>query len=384
MTTSPVNRRRWPKSYESAPSTTNLFESHTLRNAPSNDAVLGDTSSSLGFVPGSNYGNVVSDIGNNRAHPHHATVSGPSLENLPNILSPIGYNSIYGQNINGPELPVIAVGSSFTSTQHMPDDAAENTPIYPLMHEFKHGSTDPPKKNGLRNSGLLPRNNLKARSSRAPKLAEVNGIRKTKKMQGSGGMSRLLKALNLLEQLKDVLKADDSCAMPISQLEELIGQTLIQETRASRASLTSQNYDWDIVSDEHSALTSSTCGDSTSNSNLSIYSQNDSSMTFLTSDQSPGDLDSMDMRMDMETPRAHISSSIVYQYTFLLNGERCIFSAKSQVDWVKHEESEKHYPQKRYMCIMCIDLIEDEEGNSLCAFCFAQLPAVGNNKTHYL
>jgi hypothetical protein len=158
----------------------------------------------------------------------------------------------------------------------------------------------------------------------------------------------------------------------------------VRETKASRASLTSHNSDWDIASEDHSVPNSSTCGDSTSNSNFSSCRQNDSSMTFPSSDQSTDDFDPIDMRMDTETPRARSSTLIVYHCTFFLNGKRCIFSAKSQAEWIKHEESEKHYPQKRYMCLMCIDPIDDEEGNFLCTFCFAQLAAVGNNKMHYL
>lgn len=194
-------------------------------------------------------------------------------------------------------------------------------------------------------------------------MKEVCGIKKTAKKQVNGGMSRLLKALGLLEQLKDVLQADVHCAMPISQLEELIGQTMVWEIRSSRASLTSHNCGWDIPLENQFVPTSSTGNDYVSNLSPAIYSQNDSSMAMLSSDQATNYHAPMDLSMTMETRPVQGPTSTVYHCTFLLNGERCGFSAKSQVDWIKPEESEKHYPQKRYMCIMCIDLIEDDEGN---------------------
>jgi hypothetical protein len=372
------NNDWWPNTTGAAPSTPNWLEPPALFNTQANDRLLGGPSSSLELVPEPNYDNIVSSGGNKRDHNQNASIFSPCIGDLPNIPSSVSYSSIYGQNNYTPEFSAIAAPNSFASIQDMAYDTTSTMSLSPFANVSKHPSTNP------RNSGLLPRINRKARSYRAPKLAKVSGIKKTQKKQGGGGISEQLKALNLLAQLKDVLKADGSCARPISQLEELIIQAMVRETRVSRASLTSHNSDCDIASEDHSAPSSSTCGDSTSNSNFSSYSQNDSSTSFLSSDQSTDDLDLIDAGMDMETPRAQPSTSIVYQCTFLLNEERCRFSAKSQVDWIKHEESEKHYPQKRYMCIMCIDLIDDEEGNSLCAFCFAQLHAVGNNKMHYL
>jgi hypothetical protein len=53
-------------------------------------------------------------------------------------------------------------------------------------------------------------------------------------------------------------------------------------------------------------------------------------------------------------------------------------------DWARHGESEKHFPQQRYMCILCIGSLEDEHGSPLCSFCFSQISVSGNNKNHYL
>jgi hypothetical protein len=52
-----------------------------------------------------------------------------------------------------------------------------------------------------------------------------------------GGLSQLIKAFPLIAELKDVLKAYPSCAVAISLLEESIGETMVQESRASRSSL---------------------------------------------------------------------------------------------------------------------------------------------------
>jgi hypothetical protein len=41
----------------------------------------------------------------------------------------------------------------------------------------------------------------------------------------------MLEAMNLLEQLKDVLESDSQFTNPINQLQEAVGEELLHETR---------------------------------------------------------------------------------------------------------------------------------------------------------
>ena len=310
-----------------------------------------------------------------------------AVETFRDIRSSVDYSSFLGQSIAFPYATALPLDSGDFIAQDGPSMAilpvgGGSIPI--PANEQKRSVTHTSSKSGSAGSGLLPRNNLKARSFPSCKLAGVNPIRKLKKE--GGGISQLIKAFPLINKLKDVLKAYPSHAMAISLLEESISKTMVQESRVSRPSLPTHRHPLDIEFDNFSAVDSYTYSESTSISaalDFSCPSQNDSSMTFQSSDSIPNK-DFMDITIDDETSQAQVSNPTIYHCTVPVEGKLCKFSATCERDWVRHEESDKHWPQKRYMCINCIDLIEDDEGNSLCAFCLQRLPLMRSNKMHYL
>jgi len=212
------------------------------------------------------------------------------------------------------------------------------------------------------------------------KLTGDNTIRK----RTNTGRSKMLKVLNLLEQVKKTLPAGSKkTSLLISQLEESVAEDMLEETRAAHNQAPSQKSHWEVDSGYHSNM-SSALSDGwsiTTASDMNGQIMNDVSMF---SDWSH-DEGNIDMTMDMETPRAIEPSPPEYHCTFIsTKGKLCNRVAKCKGDWIKHEESEMHWPQKKYMCMLCIDLLEDEDRSSLCSFCFEHLPATGSNKGHYL
>jgi hypothetical protein len=233
-------------------------------------------------------------------------------------------------------------------------------------------------------SGFIPRSRLRA--SNPPRHQRVEG--KTIKKRGKSGRLRMLEAMNLLEQLKNVLESDFQFAIPINELQEAVSEELVRETRTLRLDVDSLQGGND--SGYHSAVTSYYTGDAVSTSatsGFSFKSGRDGSMAILSSDKSLSKQDVLDTTMDTETPQVLGALQPViplYHCTFSSNGKICDFTARSKCDWVRHEESNKHWPRKRYMCLLCIDHLDDEEGAPICPFCFLQVSATGNNKTHYL
>lgn len=67
--------------------------------------------------------------------------------------------------------------------------------------------------------------------------------------------------------------------------------------------------------------------------------------------------------------------------------EGCKYSTHSFAEWKRHEKSQKHSQQERFMCLECPQSPPpaDGNGNPVCEFCRASLPILGTNLTaHYL
>jgi hypothetical protein len=226
------------------------------------------------------------------------------------------------------------------------------------------------------------------RNSRPPPspLHKLFDDGKVKKRSARGKQS-FARALHLLEQLKEELELCPRLTMPISRLEESIGEELLRKIRSTQSSFP---FDMDSCdsNSSYSAIHSHTSTDLTSvssNSDLDFLAQDESSVSDASMYQNQVDAFDMDTLMDTETPRAHPTMKPLYQCTFIASdGKLCTFSTKTRCDWVKHQESEKHYPQKRYICLHCVSVVPDENGHLLCVFCFEQLPVSGPSKTHYL
>ncbi|PMD18313.1 hypothetical protein NA56DRAFT_706920 [Hyaloscypha hepaticicola] len=66
--------------------------------------------------------------------------------------------------------------------------------------------------------------------------------------------------------------------------------------------------------------------------------------------------------------------------------EGCTYSTHSCAEWKRHEESQKHSQQERFMCLECPQSppVVDVNGDPICEFCRAAFPPLGNLSAHYL
>jgi hypothetical protein len=63
---------------------------------------------------------------------------------------------------------------------------------------------------------------------------------------------------------------------------------------------------------------------------------------------------------------------------------KCNYSSERQGDWERHEAKEKHWPQERFMCLLCNIPTADLEGNPMCRYCSFPFSMLGDARTHYL
>ena len=67
--------------------------------------------------------------------------------------------------------------------------------------------------------------------------------------------------------------------------------------------------------------------------------------------------------------------------------KECSYANHSPTDWKRHEETEKHWPQKRYMCLECpaSTPVLDANGNQLCQYCGVPFHLLEESaEAHYL
>ena len=81
----------------------------------------------------------------------------------------------------------------------------------------------------------------------------------------------------------------------------------------------------------------------------------------------------------LRSQRGRNSGKVNYYCTF----PECESCFKSRLDWIRHEESEKHYPQKRFMCLVCINPILSD-GFLFCEYCLVPLEDLAQPKDHSL
>ncbi len=204
-----------------------------------------------------------------------------------------------------------------------------------------------------------------------------------KRRKATNGRLLLMKALDHLEPVRETLGSYHHLLDMVSQLEESIIQHMITDTRKARAEVGLHSSDMDSA--YHSMSQASTAEDTESlatSFDFNFESYTSSSKASEEHYESSGQSNQMDITMDMETPRP--TQTTIYHCIFQKPGETCEFSTPRKGDWVRHGESEEHFPQKRYMCLLCIKSLDDEDGNPLCAFCFAPISILSNNKQHFL
>jgi hypothetical protein len=67
--------------------------------------------------------------------------------------------------------------------------------------------------------------------------------------------------------------------------------------------------------------------------------------------------------------------------------EHCNYSTYSEVDWRRHAQGEKHWPQERFMYLQCPAAAWDPIGNPMCPFCFdpaLSLTSLTHIQLHFL
>ncbi|KAF7863019.1 hypothetical protein EAF04_007102 [Stromatinia cepivora] len=91
-----------------------------------------------------------------------------------------------------------------------------------------------------------------------------------------------------------------------------------------------------------------------------------------------------DININAGAPRLELPSEPVLQCTFEARDKRCPYSTNRESDWVRHEESEKHWPQKRYMCLHCAEPQYNESLNPYCIYCLSEFPTRNEVLSHSL
>ena len=79
-------------------------------------------------------------------------------------------------------------------------------------------------------------------------------------------------------------------------------------------------------------------------------------------------------------PSRHKNNKTIYHCTY----SNCGRAFTSPADWKRHEEIEKHWLQKRYMCLKCDIAIANTEDTVSCAFCSMFLPSLNDAEVHCL
>ncbi|KAF7926816.1 uncharacterized protein EAE98_006201 [Botrytis deweyae] len=91
-----------------------------------------------------------------------------------------------------------------------------------------------------------------------------------------------------------------------------------------------------------------------------------------------------ELHSDEETPRPLQPLSPTYSCTYGPGDERCPYATGRKSDWIRHEESEKHWPQKRYMCMLCAELQSDDDSNPCCTYCSLAFSTIEAVRSHSL
>jgi len=205
--------------------------------------------------------------------------------------------------------------------------------------------------------------------------------------------SPLVEALGNLESIKETLQSHKPLLAIVSHLEEAIIRQMMTDTRKTREKAGLRP--WGVGSAYQSMSQASATSETEETESLAAFDFNldsSSSSSAVPEDRYHGtdESDQMDVTMESdmeETPRPiqqATAATALYHCIFQKPGDTCEYSTPRKSDWVRHGESEEHFPQKRHMCISCIKPLQDEDGNTICLFCSTPISTRGNNKQHYL
>jgi hypothetical protein len=293
--------------------------------------------------------------------PDHFTPSLPSLPNFEN--GPNSSKSSSTQNPTSFSVSASAMGRG------------EMNIVSVSGSDFKIPQKRAPMKSHSKGSGINLGGHDKERKSPLRPRVEDKVIGKKKV---ASGRSRLAEALDHLESVGELLEPHNHLLAIVTKLEESIIKHMARKTR-SKTALGSWDVDSAYQSMSRSSATEET--DSVAASfDLTLDSHSCSSRAPVDDSHS----DQMDMGTEIETPRATQPKIIIYHCIFQKPGKTCDYSTTRKGDWIRHGESEDHFPQKRYMCILCTPSLDDDNGNQICCFCYTTISVFGNNKLHYL
>ncbi|KAF7901486.1 hypothetical protein EAF00_003707 [Botryotinia globosa] len=98
----------------------------------------------------------------------------------------------------------------------------------------------------------------------------------------------------------------------------------------------------------------------------------------------PSSIQNSELHPDEETPRPFQLLSPTYSCTYGPGDGRCPYATSRKSDCIRHEESEKHWPHKRYMCMLCAEPQSDEDLNPCCTYCSLAFSTIEEVQNHSL
>ncbi|TEY34253.1 hypothetical protein BOTCAL_0640g00040 [Botryotinia calthae] len=192
-----------------------------------------------------------------------------------------------------------------------------------------------------------------------PGGASASDIRKRARQR----KAHLLKGFALLEKAREALQ-------PYSELPRDFAILLESSFKSSNSEMGSTYGSFSDVS--LSEITNS------------VHEEQNINFERQTTRSTPSSIQDSEVNPGEETPRPVQPSSTTYQCTYGPRGGRCQYSTSRKSDWIRHEESEKHWPQKRYMCMLCAEPKLDEDLNPCCTYCLLAFSSIEEVYSHSL
>lgn len=208
--------------------------------------------------------------------------------------------------------------------------------------------------------------------------ASASNIRKRTRQR----KAHLLKGFALLEKAREALQPYSELPRnfaillesSFSQLEKIVEEAICSDGMSDSSSTSeSSNSEIDSTYGSFSDV-------SLSEITNSEHEEQNINFERQTTGPTPSSIQDSEVNPGEETPRPVQPSSSTYQCTYGPRGGRCQYSTIRKSDWIRHEESEKHWPQKRYMCMLCAEPTSDEDLNPCCTYC---LLAFSSNEEVY-
>ena len=119
----------------------------------------------------------------------------------------------------------------------------------------------------------------------------------------------------------------------------------------------------------------------------SEYPTDDTSVSSTPRQQIKDTQDSLSIEPEPAEPAHRPCAQCGVKPLYHCTGKDCAYSTHIFADIKRHEETDKHWPQQRFMCLECpaVPAPLDMNGNSVCEFCSVPFSMLGGNvRAHYL